>query len=277
VPMIPQEATIVAQLTDLHIRAGGALAYGRVDTRAFLAAAVDHLNALAPRPDAVVVSGDLVDLGTAEEYATARGELDRLEIPWLPIPGNHDGDAFWDVLADRMIDPVRDVGYVAQVGTVRILLLDTRVPGALGGRIDAARANWLAARLVESDAPTLLVMHHPPFTTGIAHMDAIGLEGVALLDAALGEGPAPLAVLCGHIHRTIVSRIRDIPVIVGPSPAHAVTLDLAPDAPSTFHLEPPAVLLHTVGSAGLVTHTSFIGAHPGPYPFFAPDKRLIGA
>ncbi len=175
-----------------------------------------------------------------------------------------------------MSDPVRDVGYVAQVGPVRVVLLDTRVPRALGGRIDAVRAAWLAARLAESDAPTLLVMHHPPFTTGIAHMDAIGLEGIARLEAVLERGSTPLAILCGHIHRTIVSHVHGIPVIVGPSPAHAVTLDLAPDAPSTFHLEPPAILLHAVGSAGLVTHTSFIGAHPGPYPFFAPDKRLIG-
>lgn len=268
--------TLIAQLSDLHVRDGGALAYGHVDTRGFLARAVDHLNALAPRPEAVIVSGDLVDLGTAGEYAIARAELDRLAMPWLPIPGNHDGDVFWDVCADRMTAPTRDVGHVALVGGVRIVLLDTRVPNALGGRIDAARADWLAARLAESDGPTLLVMHHPPITTGIGHMDAIGLGGVERLEAALARGTAPLSILCGHIHRTIIGRLGAIPVIVAPSPAHAVTLDLSPDAPSTFHMEPPGVLLHRVVDGRLLTHLSFIGAYSGPHPFFAEGTRLVG-
>lgn len=268
--------TLLAQLSDLHIREGGALAYGLVDTRGFLARAVDHLNALAPRPEAVVVSGDLVDLGTAGEYAIARAELDRLAMPWLPIPGNHDGDAFWEACGDRMAAPVRDIGWVARVGGVRIVLLDTRVPNALGGRVDPARAAWLAERLAESDAPTLLVMHHPPIATGIAHMDAIGLEGVDALDAVLARGPAPLAILCGHIHRTIIGRLGTIPVIVAPSPAHAVTLDLAPEAPSTFHMEPPGILVHRVTGGTLLTHLSFVGAYPGPHPFFSTGTRLVG-
>ncbi|GGK51646.1 phosphodiesterase [Salinarimonas ramus] len=268
--------TLLAQLSDLHIREGGALAYGLVDTRAFLARAVDHLNALLPRPDAVVVSGDLVDLGTASEYAMARAELDRLAMPWLPIPGNHDGDAFWDACADRMAAPVRGVGWVARVADTRIVLLDTRVPDALGGAIDETRARWLSERLSESDAPALLVMHHPPIPTGIGHMDAIGLDGVDRLEAALAAGPAPMAILCGHIHRMIVGRLGATPVIVAPSPAHAVTLDLAPDAPSTFHLEPPGVLLHAVSGGRLVTHLSFVGAFDGPHPFFAEGTRLVG-
>lgn len=268
--------TLVVQLSDLHIREGGAKAYGVVDTRAALAAAVDHVNALKQRPAGILVSGDLGDLGTAAEYAIVRAELDRLAMPYHPIPGNHDGDAFWDVFDDRMEAPVRNIGHVARIGEVRAILLDTRVPGALHGSLDARRAAWLGERLAESETPTLLVLHHPPIDTGIGHMDAIGLEGRERLASILRGGPAPLAILCGHIHRTIVSSLAGVPVLVAPSCAHAVALDLAPDAPSRFRLEPSGVLVHAVAGETVTSHVSPIGDYPGPFPFFAEDGRLVG-
>ena len=257
--------TLIAQLTDLHVMAGGALAYGRVDTLARLRAAVDHLNGLDPAPDAVIVTGDLVDLGTPEEYDVVRPELDRLAAPYLPIPGNHDGDAFWTAFADRMTDPVPHVGHVATVGGVGIVLLDTRVPGAARGLVDERRAAWLEDVLA-GDGPTLLAMHHPPIRTGIAHMDRIGLDGADRLAEVIRAAP-PLAIPCGHIHRTIHGTLAGVPVVVAPSPAHAVTLDLAPDGPASFRMEPPGMLLHDVRGHELVTHLSPIGGFPGPFPF----------
>lgn len=264
---------LIAQLSDLHIRAGGALAYNQVDTLQFLRAAVAHLNALRPAPAYVVVSGDL---GTLDEYRIVRAELDKLAMPYHPIPGNHDGDPFWDVFADRMVEPERHVGHVVDLGVVRIVMLDTRVEGEQHGDIDEVRAGWLEQRLVESDAPALVVMHHPPIETGIGHMDIIGLRGKDRLRAVLGRSTPPMAILCGHIHRTIISQIDRTPVIVAPSAAHAVSLDLRPDAPSTFHMEPPGVLLHAIESGALTTHLSLIGTWAGPFPFFGADSRLVG-
>lgn len=256
---------LIAQLTDLHVMADGALAYGRVDTLAHLRAAVAHLNALRPAPDAVLVTGDLVDTGTAEEYAVIRPELDRLDAPYLPIPGNHDGAPFWSTFADRMENAVEHVGHVATVGGVCIVSLDTRVEGAAHGLVDDRRAAWLVEAL-SGGGPTLLAMHHPPVRTGIAHMDRIGLEGAGRVAEAVERHP-PLAILCGHIHRTIQARLAGVPVLIAPSPAHAVSLDLGPDAPATFHMEPPGILLHEVGDGGVLTHLSFVGDHAGPYPF----------
>ena len=122
--------------------------------------------------------------------------------------------------------------------------------------------------------PTLLALHHPPVPTGIAHMDRIGLDGADRLADALSARP-PLAILASHIHRTIHGSLRGIPVIVGPGPAHAVSLDLGADAPASLTMEPPGVLLHEIGAHGLRTHLSFIGTFPGPYPFtgFDPGVR----
>ena len=260
--------TRIAHLTDIHARTPGDLAYGRVDTNAFLDAAIDHLNALhgAQGLDGVVVTGDVVDLGQPAEYAVARAALDRLRAPWWPIPGNHDGDAFWDVFADRMPGAVRDVGYTVACGNLGLVLLDTRVPDASHGAVTEARAAWLAGALSDAAAPTLLALHHPPIRTGIDHMDAIGLRGFDLLAEALSARP-PAAILAGHIHRTILGTFAGVPVLVGPSPAHAVVLDVASDAPSAFAMEPPGVLVHRWSDGGLTTHLSHVGAFDGPFPF----------
>lgn len=259
--------TIIAQLTDLHICAPGELAYGRVDTTAHLIAAVDHLNAL--RPDGIVITGDLVDHGTAEEYVRLRPMLDRLDAPWWPIPGNHDGVPFWDVLADRMTDRVRDVGHVVDLPGLRIVLLDTRVPGASHGDVTPDRAAWLAS-VLDHAGPTLLAMHHPPFATGIAHMDRIGLRGAGRLAAAVAARP-PLAILCGHVHRTVIGSFKGIPARIAPSCAHAVALDLTADGPARLVMEPPGIALHHIDADRLVSHVSPVGGFGGQHPFVGFD------
>lgn len=260
----------IAQLTDLHILGGGALAYGRVDTLGHLRRAVDHLNALPL--NGIAITGDLVDDGREESYATLRPELDRLAAPWWPIPGNHDGATFWEFFADRLSGAERGLGHVVDLAGLRIVMLDTTVPGAASGRVDADRAEWLA-RALPGDTPALLALHHPPVATGIAHMDRIGLEGADRLAAVLAPHP-PLAIVAGHIHRTIHATLAGIPVIVGPSPAHAVTFDLRPDAPASLTMDPPGVLLHEIGPHGLRTHLSHLGDYPGPHPFASFDPGV---
>jgi len=78
---------LIAQISDTHIKPEGQLAYGRIDTAAFLAAAVAHLNALDPRPDLVLATGDLVDGGSGEEYARLKAILAPLAMPVYLIPG----------------------------------------------------------------------------------------------------------------------------------------------------------------------------------------------
>ena len=260
---------IVAHLADLHACPHGTLAYGRVDTRPFLARAVDRINALVPAVDCTIVAGDVAERGTATEYAVARAELDRLHAPWWPVPGNHDGTAFGAAFADRLPGARPGIGCTVERGGTRFALLDTSVPDAAHGELDAARADWLDGALAHG--PTVLVMHHPPFDVGIAHMDRIGLRGRERL-APLLAVHRPLAVLCGHVHRTIHATIEGVPVSIAPSPAHAVAFDLSPDGPADFAMEPPAFLVHRLTGAGIVSHTVFVDAYPGPYPFFPPGR-----
>src|ERR1700688_3322452 len=81
---------LIAQISDLHIKPPGSLAYGRVDTASALARCVVALNAFRPKPDLVVISGDLADTPTAEEYDHLKRVLAPLKLPFVGIPGNHD-------------------------------------------------------------------------------------------------------------------------------------------------------------------------------------------
>ncbi len=81
---------LLAQISDLHIKNPGALAYRRVDTAAALTRCIARLNALAPRPDAVIMTGDLVDQGSPEQYRHLKSLLAALEIPYYLLVGNHD-------------------------------------------------------------------------------------------------------------------------------------------------------------------------------------------
>jgi 3',5'-cyclic AMP phosphodiesterase CpdA len=262
---------LLAQISDTHIKPEGRIAYRRVDTAAHLARCVEHLARLEPRPDAILATGDLVDAGSAEEYQRLRGLLAPLPMPVYLIPGNHDDrEALREVFADHAYLPRQGfLHYVVEGHPLRLIGLDTLVPGEGGGLMCQARLRWLDARLGEApDRPTLIFMHHPPFVTGIEHMDRQGLAGAEAMGAIVRRYTCVEAVLCGHLHRPIHVRWHGTVATTAPSPAHQVVLDLRESGPSAFVLEPPACLLHLWRpETGLVTHTSYIGAFDGPYPF----------
>src|SRR5512145_1949200 len=118
---------LIAQISDTHIRPMGVLAMGRVDTAGYLARAVAHINALRPAPDVVLVTGDLVDAGMAEEYAHLRALLAPLAMPFHLIPGNHDRrDALREAFADHRYLPREGfLQYVVDSGPLRLIALDT--------------------------------------------------------------------------------------------------------------------------------------------------------
>jgi 3',5'-cyclic-AMP phosphodiesterase len=254
---------LIAQITDMHIKPEGALAYKRVDTAGFLARAVDHILHLDPRPDVVLATGDLVDRGTAEEYQRLRHLLAPLPMPVYLIPGNHDDrEAMRREFADHTYMP-RDgfIQYVVDDGPVRLIALDTLIPGKGGGRVDAERITWLDARLREAPTkPTLIFMHHPPFMTGIAYMDAISLEGADALAEVVRRHAQVERVACGHLHRSIQSRWAGTVASTAPSTAHQVVLDVREDADLGFTLEPPGYALHLWREGlGLVSHVAIVG------------------
>ncbi|VWC96236.1 metallophosphatase [Burkholderia lata] len=272
---------LLAQISDLHIKRPGQLAYRRVDTAAALTRCIEKLNALVPRPDAVLVTGDLTDFGHDEEYGNLRGLLAALEIPYYLMIGNHDDRAgLRRAFADRAeLQEGEFVQYALDVGAVRVLALDSQVPGASYGDLCDARLAWLAAQLdAARDRPVIVALHHPPFAAGIGHMDKLRLTPAASakLDALLRGHPNVERVLCGHVHRTMFTRFGGTLAAAVPSPAHQVAFDLRTDAPSAFRLEPPAFAVHRyVPDEGMTSHHVYIDEGAGPYPFYEPTGELV--
>ncbi|MCC9625931.1 phosphodiesterase [Thalassospira sp. MA62] len=274
---------LIAQLTDLHIGAGRRLAYRKVDTAGALERAVARVNAMMPRPDMVLFTGDIGDLGTADEYALVADILHDLDVPFYMIPGNHDQRApLRAAFPDAMpIDDGMDyINYVIDAGPVRLIGLDSLDEGQPEGKLCCDRLDWLERTLNDGDdRPCVLFIHHPPVNVGIAHMDKqrllTGDRTLAQIVSARKERIH--AILCGHVHRPIHTRWAGVPLIIAPSIAHQVALDLNENGPSAFAMEPPAMYLHRwdTDQNGLMTHLAYIDRYDGPYPFFDENGKLI--
>lgn len=263
---------LLAQITDLHIKPRGRLAYRKVDTAQCLETAVQALLALPQEPDAVLVTGDLVDAGRPEEYGLLREILSPIRVPLFLMPGNHDARAPLRAAfpEHRYLGSDGHIQYAIEEFPLRILALDSLVDGQGGGRLGGEQLDWLDRRLAEQrDRPTLVAVHHPPFATGIGHMDRIGLADAAGLAEVIRRHGQVERVLSGHLHRAIQTRFAGTLASTAPSTAHSVALDIRPEAPSAFSLEPPGYQLHWYElAAGLISHTKAIGDWPGPFPFF---------
>jgi 3',5'-cyclic AMP phosphodiesterase CpdA len=265
---------LIAHITDTHITLPGMLLMGVVDTASALERAVAALNLLDPAPDVTVLTGDLVETGAPEEYAHLRALLAPLRMPLFAIPGNHDArePLREEFIGDGYLPREGFLNYVVEDYPPRIVALDTLVPGEGGGALCLDRLRWIDRTLAEApDRATLVLMHHPPFATGIRRMDLAGLNGSAAFAEIIRGHPRVERILCGHLHRSIETRFAGTVAGTAPSTAHQIVLDLRCGARLSFAFEPPGYQLHYWREGiGLVTHTAAIGDWPGPY--FYPAK-----
>lgn len=279
---MPSKPVLIAQISDLHIKPPGALAYGRVDTAKALERCVAALNAFKPAPDFVVISGDLVDTPSIEEYDYLKRLLAPLRLPFAGVPGNHDSRA-WMRAAFPAASYAHATGALDQkieVDGLDLLLLDSSVAGKPHGMLEASTLQWLDATLATAvDRPALLFLHHPPFKGGIWHMDRQDLFNADELAGIVRRHPRVRLIGCGHVHRAMLTTFAGIPVTLCPAPNHAVDLDLGQLREPSFKVEPGAFHLHTwfpgQDFGQLVTHQVPIGQFDGPHPFFGPDGKLL--
>ncbi|MBO9577810.1 MAG: metallophosphoesterase [Microbacteriaceae bacterium] len=230
----PAPSHTIAHFSDPHLLSGGGLLYGSVDTVAHLREALELLEGSPIRPDAIVFTGDLADLGEDDAY-------ERLAAAVVPVAarmgaqliwgmGNHDERApyarhlFGDhgpdgngatVPQDRVYD----------VGGLRIIALDTSVPGYHHGELDPAQLQWLAEQLA-SPAPhgTLLTMHHPPIPTPLDELfSVIELQDQSAL-AEVVRGTDVRGILGGHLHYSTHSTFAGVPVSVASATCYTMAL-----------------------------------------------------
>lgn len=253
---------IIAQITDLHLGRVLETPAGPLDPLDCLAKAVDHLKAMDPGPDLLLVTGDLSNSGAAEDYRALKDRLDDLQRPYFVIPGNHDRrDTLRQAFAAQGYFAAGQsfLHHVIEDYPLRLIGLDTLVPDAEGGEMCDRRLDWLAARLADAPGkPTLIYMHHPPFKTGIPLFDQIGCAGGEALGALVARHQQVQAVTCGHVHRAISLRWYGTVVYVTPSVFYQYPLELRDGETFQPVSEPPACRLFVwTPGVGLVSHLSY--------------------
>jgi Icc protein len=205
---------------------------------------MDHLLAMSPRPDVLVVTGDVADHGLAREYAEARAWLDRWPGPVAVCPGNHDvRSAFVEGLGVAARGVVEHGGY-------RFVMLDSLVDAVAGERVDEGRVGdeqlaWLDRQLGSSDAPSFVCLHHPPTTIGLELMDPIRLMDGDALGTVLDHHPHVIAVLVGHAHTMGTTGFAGRPLLIGGGVVSTVTVN-AEQLDTVWYAAPPSFALHFV-------------------------------
>ncbi|MFL5929664.1 MAG: phosphodiesterase [Gaiellaceae bacterium] len=243
---------LVVQLSDPHIGAD----WGDGDPVATLAATVAAVRAIEPSPDAVLISGDLADHAADTEYEQVLELTTPLGAPIHVLPGNHDRRA---PLRRRFGLPGQEhepVQYGVDLGPLRLVVLDSMLPGEDRGELDAGRLAWLEAALDEApETPTILALHHPPVTTGIPIVDEIGLAPAdqrALGDVVEGH-PQIRRIVAGHLHLRVTAELRGRSILVAPSTYVQARLELDADE-VRLSAEPPAFAVHVWLDGELVSY-----------------------
>jgi 3',5'-cyclic AMP phosphodiesterase CpdA len=248
---------LIAQLTDCHIVEPGGVMADRIDSAAGLRRAVDLLNGIDPQPDLVVATGDLVNDGRPAQYDHLVSILCELTAPLIPIPGNHDDrtemrQRFAQLPAGAPSEPI---DFVVDDHDIRLICLDTMIPGHNDGRVTSDQMAWLDRHLAaDRERPTVIIQHHPPFLSGIPWMDAGGgLAGAELEARVLSRYDHVEAVLCGHLHRPIHRRFGGTVASSWPSTAVQLALEFQDGQPK-YTDEPGAIALHEYSNGALTSH-----------------------
>jgi Icc protein len=263
---------IIAQISDPHI------SVENEPTALHLQRAVDYLMRLPTTPDVVIITGDCVNGGSVAEYQRFRDLLRPLTMPVYVIPGNHDDRIhLHSVIGDQGTAALPGfIQYVVDTGPVRMIALDTNVPGQGGGNLCAERLDWLEQRLAEAPArPTLIFMHHPPFLTGLAAFDQIGLANADAFAAIIARHPQVERIVAGHVHSIMVRRFHGTLAMTCPATSYHLLPDVQQPDRLVVQMEPPSCLLHIWNEqAGMTTQSSQIGDH-GPTKTLYDGQRWI--
>lgn len=260
---------LLAHISDTHFRSRGEKLYGFIDVNAANADVVSQLNALRERPDAVVVSGDIVNGGRPEEYQVARQILGSLNYPLYLIPGNHDDKAHFlehlHPLCPQLGNDPQNMRYAVDDFATRLLFIDSSHAGTSKGWLTDETIGWLEAQLFEGgDKPATVFMHHPPLPLGNAQMDPIACENGHRLLALVERFPSLTRIFCGHNHSLTMTQYRQALISTIPGTVHQVPY-CHEDTRPYYDLSPASCLMHRQMGDQWVSYQHSLAHYAGPW------------
>jgi len=243
----------IAHLSDPHLARGPLAA----QPAANLADAIGRVLAVEPRPDCIVITGDLADTGHPEEYAALHAILRRCPVPVHLMPGNHDDP---DALIARFGDtPFLGDGlstkYAVEYPEATIIVADSWMPDP-AGELGPDQLSWIDRTLAaRPQVPAFVCLHHPPLALGLPFLDGIMLTDAAEFAAVIRRHPHVVRVLAGHVHRNVSALFAGTLLAVAPSTFRQSALRMHDAEPPGYLPEPTSFLLHLVDGADCVTHS----------------------
>ena len=283
----PPARRVIVHLSDTHLLAGNRPLGGRYDTAANLTATLAAVERTGVRPDAIVFTGDLTDLGEPEAYAALRAEVEpfaaRLGAPLVWVAGNHDERPALRAALLGAAPTEEPVTGVWDLDGLRLIALDSTVPGWHHGDLDPGQLEWLRGVLAEP-APlgTILALHHPPLPSHIPFFDILELRHQDALAGVLA-GTDVRAILAGHLHYSTSGTFAGVPVSVASATCYTMNLQRPPaevngmDAGQSFHLVHvyDDTITHAVVPVGEAETAEFFSAEwLERMAALSPDERL---
>lgn len=283
----PPARRVIVHLSDTHLLAGNRPLGGRYDTAANLTATLAAVERTGVRPDAIVFTGDLTDLGEPEAYAALRAEVEpfaaRLGAPLVWVAGNHDERPALRAALLGAAPTEEPVTGVWDLDGLRLIALDSTVPGWHHGDLDPDQLEWLRGVLAEP-APlgTILALHHPPLPSHIPFFDILELRHQDAL-AGVIAGTDVRAILAGHLHYSTSGTFAGVPVSVASATCYTMNLQRPPaevngmDAGQSFHLVHvyDDTITHAVVPVGEAETAEFFSAEwLERMAALSPDERL---
>ena len=168
-----------------------------------------------------------------------------------------------------VIDDPHYVQYVVDDYPVRLVMLDTLVPGAGHGELRAEQLEFLESHPGRGAGQAHHHRHAPP-AVRLRHRPhgPINLRNTPEFTAIIARHRQVERIICGHHHRPVVTRVAHAIASISPSVAHQVEMSMDPHDPGAFIFEPPAFQLHRwTATDGIVSHIVYVEDYPGPYAF----------
>ncbi|WP_028022143.1 phosphodiesterase [Enterovibrio calviensis] len=242
--------TRIIQITDIHLTVPPTKVSGQLNTFALFEQAIDKIEQDLPLfgdVDAVIATGDITDYGDEESYQLFKTQIERLNLPYLVIPGNHDSRDAMLTSFPQLAGGTEhgELNWVETFSAFDVIGLDSIIPNQGGGALSDSTLQFLKRALASNpNKPALIALHHPPFESGIHFMDNIGLKGADTLSELLNHTSREVRVICGHLHNSIVCSLGNTTVLSSPAVASSFMTDHRPNAPAGFTKKPGGYMLH---------------------------------
>jgi 3',5'-cyclic-AMP phosphodiesterase len=226
----PRPDHFLLHLSDTHLLGNGHSLYGSVDAEFHLRQLLEQLEASEGRPEAIILTGDLADKGEPDAYDRLRRMVEpvaaRLGAQVIWVMGNHDdrGAFRQHLLAEQ--PTTRPVDRVYDVNGLRVIALDSSVPGHHHGEVTSEQLDWLAEELSTHAAHgTILAMHHPPLPNVLDLAAAVELRDQSgLAEVLLGSDVR--SIVAGHLHYSSSGTFAGIPVSVASATCYTQDLNV---------------------------------------------------